>query len=169
MSKNIVLVGLMGAGKTTIGKLLSNITKKEFTDSDEIIEKEAGKTINEIFAEHGEKHFRDLEKNTIKKLSEKSNLIISTGGGSIENIENIENLKTNSVLFYLKTTPEILFSRIKTDTTRPLLKNPNPLLTLKNLLERREPFYKMADIEIETTNKTSDEIVKEIIEKYEQF
>jgi shikimate kinase len=168
MPKNIALIGLMGSGKTTVAKLLSEITDREFLDTDILIENEAKKKINEIFELYGEIFFRKLEMSVIKKVGELQNKIISTGGGCVENRENLENLKKNSVIFYLKANPEELYDRIKDDSTRPLLKNSNPVETLKQLLKKREPFYNQADEIIDTEGKQPDKIVNEIIEKYKK-
>lgn len=169
MCKNIVLIGLMGSGKTTIGKLISQTMKREFVDTDLLIEQESKKTINEIFELYGEELFRRLEVKTIENISKSKCNIISTGGGSVENQVNIDNLKENSVLFYLEASPSELYERIQFDSSRPLLKNQNPLGTIKKLLDKREPFYKQADETIKTNGKQANEIVEEILEKYKNY
>ncbi len=162
MGKNIVLVGLMGAGKTTVGECLAEKYKLIFTDSDEVIERDTKMSISQIFAERGEAYFRELEKTAISMLSSKNGRVISTGGGALENEENIENLKKNGVLVYLKASPEILYKRIKKQNHRPLLQNEKPLETLRILLQQREKNYLKADIIIETDDKTIEKIVDEI-------
>jgi shikimate kinase len=169
MSKNISLVGLMGSGKTTIGKLLAVKTGKELLDTDLIIEKEAHKKIAEIFELYGEALFRQLEIKTVETTCKLQNKIIATGGGCVENQENMQNLKTNSVMFYLRAKADELYDRIKHDDSRPLLKNANPLGTLKQLLKKREHFYDQADEVIDTTNKQANEIVDEILEKCKKY
>lgn len=166
--KNIVLIGMMGAGKSAIGHLLDQKMKDFFyLDIDKEIEKLAQKQIYEIFEENGEEHFRKLENDTIKKYSVYSNQVIATGGGIVENLENLELLKKNGVLFYLSASPQELYKRVRTTTHRPLLKGENPEQRIKDLLKRREPFYKMADFEVSTEKKELLAIVNEIIEKYE--
>lgn len=166
--KNIVLIGMMGAGKSAIGHLLDQKMKDFFyLDIDKEIEKLAQKQIYEIFEENGEGHFRKLENDTIKKYSVYSNQVIATGGGIVENLENLELLKKNGVLFYLSASPQELYKRVRTTTHRPLLKGENPEQRIKDLLKRREPFYKMADFEVSTEKKELLAIVNEIIEKYE--
>lgn len=162
MGRNIVLVGLMGAGKTTVGELLAKMYGLVFIDIDKAIERDAGMSISQIFATKGEKYFRELESSAILTFLNKSDSIISTGGGAVENDENLKNLKKNGAIVYLKASPEILFKRIKNENNRPLLKTQNPLETLKNLLNKREKNYLQADIIIETDNKTKEEIAKEI-------
>ncbi len=168
--KNIVLIGMMGAGKSTIGHLLDEFLKDfSYLDMDKEIEKLAQKHIEEIFAQDGEAHFRDLEHELIKKYSNYHNQVIATGGGIVENIENINLFKKNSVLFYLSASSDELYKRIANTTHRPLLKHPNPKERLKELIKRREPFYKKADFEIKTDKKELLDIVKEIIAKYESI
>lgn len=167
MSKNIVLIGMMGVGKTTVGKALaSKLSKFSFVDIDEEIVKNAGISINEIFAKFGEPYFRELEKNEVQRLSGLENMIISTGGGIVNYVENMEKLALNGVIIFLQATPETLFSRIKLENTRPLLKVDNPLQRISELLSQREEKYKMADFIISTENKTIDEIVEEIEKIY---
>lgn len=168
--KNIVLIGMMGAGKTTVGKKLSACLKDfSFIDMDSDIEKNQGVTISKIFQEHGESYFRDIETEFLKKYCAQENLVISTGGGIVERAVNIEIIKKNSVLFYLSAPAGELFERIKHSTHRPLLDNPNPYAKIKELLNRRVPYYKMADFEIETLDKEVSQITDEILEKYKSY
>lgn len=166
MKKNIILIGMMGAGKSTIAKALSNKLNYEFIDTDERIEKENKKTITQIFKLYGEAHFRKLEAETIKKLMSLDKKVISTGGGSFQNIENIKNLKQIGIVFYLQTPIEISYERIKNSTNRPLLLKGNPLKSIENLLFEREKNYQKADFIIETNNKTIEQITEEIIQVY---
>ena len=166
--KNIVLIGLMGAGKTTSCKIISEVLGYPLIDTDELIEKNTKTTINEIFETKGEQYFRELETNTIKELSKKNGVIISTGGGVVENLINLELLGKNGIIFYLESTPEILYQRLKTDATRPLLKTENPLNTLKMLLAKRIRKYKLADYGINTDHSDFKKIADEIIEKYNE-
>lgn len=168
--KNIVLIGMMGAGKSTIGHLLDEkLQDFSYVDIDKEIEKLAQKHIPEIFAQDGEQHFRKLEHELIQKFSNYHNQVISTGGGIVENIENLNLLKKNSVIFYLSAKIDTLYERVRKTTNRPLLKHPNPKERIKELVTKREPFYKKADFEINTDNKELIEIVQEIIEKYESI
>ena len=158
----------MGAGKSTIGHLLDEKLKDfYYLDIDNEIEKTAQKQISEIFAIFGEAHFRKLEHDIIAKFSNYHNQVIATGGGIVENSENLELLRKNGVIFYLSAPSDELFERVKKTTQRPLLQKENSKDILKEILKRREPFYKTADFEIKTENKSLLEIVQEIMEKYE--
>lgn len=165
MSANIVLTGMMGAGKSTIGKALSKILKDyTFIDVDNVIVDIEGMTISEIFEKKSEEYFRIIEKEIIQELSQEEDLIIALGGGAYENKETREILEENCKVIYLKSTVDRLFNRIKDDKNRPLLQCENPKSKLEELLKLREPNYIKAEYIIETDNKNIDEITKEIIE-----
>ncbi|MBE7705776.1 MAG: shikimate kinase [Cyanobacteria bacterium SIG30] len=165
MKDNIVLIGLMGAGKTTIGRYLANLWAMNFVDFDEDIEKNENMKINEIFAKYGEKHFRELEKKAIQKHMGCENFIIATGGGIVKDVENIDNLKKIGKVIYLKASPLILFERIKDSETRPLIRCSDAYREFEKIFEQRREKYELADIIINTENKTLEEIVRNINEK----
>ena len=158
--KPIVLIGMSGSGKSTIGKLLSQTLSVDFIDTDEKIEQKENKTISEIFAYNGEKYFRNIEKNII--FENLTNGIISLGGGAFENPETRRFLLENSVIIYLETSPEIIFERLKNTANRPLLKNMN-IEKISSIIKKREKNYKLAPIKILTDNKEKQIIVEEII------
>jgi len=165
MSNNIILVGLMGAGKSTIGRSLAKKLKKEFYDSDRVIEERTGVDIATIFEIEGEEGFRDRESQVIMELCQLKDIIIATGGGSVLREENRINMKQFSQVVYLSTTAELLYSRIRHDKSRPLMQTSNPLETLKKLLEDREPLYKeVSEIIITTGKQKASVIVKRVIE-----
>lgn len=165
MAKNIVLIGLMGSGKTTLGKLLAQKTGMEFIDTDEMIVERAGKPISKIFEDEGELHFRDLESEVIEEISQKVGCVVSTGGGAVLRNENVENLQKTGVLFYLSASPETLWERIKDDDTRPILHGDDPASILRRVLAARKPLYEQADYTINTENPP-EEIVEEILKLY---
>lgn len=167
--KNIVLVGMMGAGKTTVGELLATKLNRELKDIDRVIEQEQKKSIIEIFTDDGEEAFRKLESETIEKFSNMSDLIISTGGGALEKANNLSNLQKNGIIIYLKADIEELFKRVKNETQRPLLKEQDPLEVIKKLIKKREKFYLMADITIITDNKSPEKITEEIIKAIKNY
>ena len=170
-SNNIFLIGLMGSGKTTIGKLLSKKLDKVFFDSDQVIEEELGVKVPLIFEYEGESGFRDRESKVLKDLVVKKNIILSTGGGVILSSKNRELLSSNGIVIYLKADYENLAKRMENDKSRPLLQGTEIISNLKRLFKIRDPLYSsIADYEINTKNKKAYQIEKEIrmlIVKYE--
>lgn len=164
MSNNIILVGLMGAGKSTIGRSLAKSRDREFFDSDRIIEEKTGVDIATIFEIEGEQGFRDREAQVIEELCQKKNIVLATGGGSILREENRKNIKKFGDVIYLCTTAELLYSRIRYDKSRPLMQTSNPLNTLKSLLKSREPYYQEVSDFIITTGKQKAAIIVKRIE-----
>lgn len=176
---NIILVGYMGSGKTTVGKNLSRLLNAEFVDTDEQIEKQQGRSISEIFASDGETAFRDMETEYLKAYlkecdNKERNAIISTGGGMALREVNQELLKKIGRVFYLKVNPETVYERIKGDTKRPLLQCENPLEKITQMLSERELYYQnTANEVIQVDNKKQNEIAEIICKKvgaeYENF
>lgn len=168
-NQTIILTGMMGAGKSTVGSVLAKKLKLGFIDLDTLIEKEQKLAIPEIFKLYGEEKFRDLECKTICGIEPGKRLVISTGGGIVESKRNIEKLRQIGRIYYLYAPFEVLYERIKDDTKRPLLMTKDPKNTLKEILKRRSVRYECADFKINTENKTAKEIVDEIIEIYEKI
>lgn len=162
--KNIVLTGFMGTGKTAVGNELSGMLDMELVDIDTEIELSQKKTINDIFKNHGEQHFREIETGVIKKFSEKENIIISTGGGAVLKTGNMDLLRKNSIIFCLNASPETIFERTSRSGDRPLLKVEDPMAKIKELLNYRMTFYEKAGIMIDTDSKTPLQIAGEIME-----
>ncbi|MDO8886510.1 shikimate kinase [Candidatus Oleimmundimicrobium sp.] len=164
--KNIVLIGFMGSGKTTIGKLLADKLGVSLIDTDKLIEKKFGKQIKDIFKDEGEDAFRLVESEVINEVSSVGNKVIACGGGVILNHKNVQALKKNGLLIYLKASAPILFERIREEGSRPLLNVPNPKDKVSELLKARESLYEnVADIVIDTSDMNVDKVVKEIQEK----
>lgn len=162
--KNIILCGFMGCGKSTVGKLLAKKTDSTFVDMDSYIEEKAGMTISEIFAQHGEDYFRDLEHQACVELSETGDKIIAAGGGALTFDRNIEALKKNGTILLLDVSYDMLCIRLKNDTTRPLLQCENRNEKIKELLKARMPLYrKAADITI-NGDLVPNKVVPSIIE-----
>ena len=162
--KNIYLIGLMGSGKTTLGKILSKKLDKNFYDSDHVIEEKLGVDVPMIFEYEGEAGFREREKDSLKELVSKQNIVLATGGGIILSKSNRDLLSENGIVIYLKSNQKDLIKRMKNDKTRPLLKNGNIEEIIKKLCKEREPLYEeIADFEIMTKNKRIHEVVNEII------
>jgi len=166
MKENIILVGFMGTGKTVIGELLAKELNMEFIELDQAIEKKAGKSIPDIFAQDGEIRFREWEIQLCKETSAKKKVIVATGGGVVLNKINIDYFKRNGIVYCLESTPEVILKRTMKDgkEKRPLLNNPDPAGTIKNLLDFRAPFYRAAADHIINVNKDLDSIIKEIVE-----
>ena len=167
MKTSIALIGFMGTGKTVVGKLLAERLGKEFLELDALIEQKAGKTIPEIFQREGEEAFRQLEIEAAKQVSQRKNVVIACGGGVVLNKINIDRLKQESLLVYLKASPEVILRRTSSDTSeRPLLKADNRALAVKELLRFRKPFYeRAADITIDTSKLNVASVIEQIIAK----
>ncbi|MFJ8527865.1 shikimate kinase [Bacillus sp. NPDC094106] len=158
--KSIYITGYMGAGKTTIGKALSKELDIAVVDTDQKIEEKQGKLIRDIFAEEGENIFRQYESEMLRSLST-SNMIITTGGGIVERAENRQWMKENGTVVYLYCDPYVIAERLREDTTRPLFQKENIEAFVKKF-ENRRAYYEEADIHIDTTNKSVEEIMEEL-------
>jgi shikimate kinase len=163
--KNIVLTGFMGSGKTKVGRELARILNMKLIDVDTEIEKSQKSSINDIFKNFGESRFREIETEMIKKISANKNAIISTGGGAVLKQKNMDILKKSGIIVCLTATAETILKRTNNNTERPLLQVKNPMERIKELLNFRKPFYKKADIMIDTEGKTPLRIAEEIIER----
>ena len=144
MKKNLILCGFMGSGKSTIGKLLSEKLGARFIDTDTYIEQKEGMTISEIFKTHGEDYFRQREYEVCEELSQLKKTVISTGGGTLLREENMRALKKNGVVFLLNISSRTVLTRLKNDTTRPLLQQADKEKTVKMMLSNRIPLYNRA-------------------------
>lgn len=163
--EGIILIGFMGAGKTTVGKLLSEKTGMEYIDFDDKIVEEIGMTIQEYFELYGEEAFRERETKILKHHLNQ-NQVVSTGGGIVMRSENRDLLKQVTPVVYLQTKPEVFISRLKQDqtTVRPLVVSKSPD-EIRQIFEPRIPFYKeSASLIVDTDNRTVKEIVHEILE-----
>ena len=164
---NIALIGMMGVGKTTLGKELAKTLDFQFIDTDEEITRMHGE-ISQIFALKGEKYFRELETQAVKKLSQKDGLVIATGGGLPLAAENRVALKENGIVVYLKATAQTIESRLREDSTRPLLQGESLSLREKidGLLAIRSGIYQqLADFVVAVDGKSIERLLKELIEK----
>ncbi len=167
MKDNVILTGFMGCGKTSVGIRLSYALKRTMIDTDKWIEKKQQRSVSDIFAEDGEEAFRQMETSCIRELIETENhRIISTGGGLPVREENHALLKELGRIYYLKVTPEVVYERLKGDTTRPLLQGEDPQKKIESLMAMRQPSYeKCADYVIEVSGKKFEEIIEEIVKK----
>ncbi len=163
-TQNLYLIGLMGAGKTTIGRQLARQLGLEFLDSDREIERRTGVSIPTIFEIEGEEGFRRREAQTIAELATCSRHIIATGGGVVLREENRHRLKSSGYVVYLNVPPEILWERTRLDKNRPLLTVDNPLQRLRELFVARDPLYReIADRIVEGGRSSADSIVQHLL------
>lgn len=163
--KNIILTGFMGTGKTEVGRELSNMLGWKLIDVDDEIVKSKKMSINNLFSQLGEPVFRDIEADMIRSVAANKKTIISTGGGAVLRQENMDFLRKNGIIVCLTASPEIILERTGNSDERPLLRAENPLEKIRELLDFRKPFYEMADIVIETGNRTPRQIAGDIIER----
>ncbi|NOJ39802.1 shikimate kinase [Bradyrhizobium australiense] len=162
--RSVVLVGMMGAGKSTIGRRLAARLGLPFLDADIEIEAAAGMSIPDIFEAHGEPHFRDGEARVIARLLDSGPAVIATGGGAFMREETRNRIRDKAVSIWLKADVDIIMKRVKRRADRPLLQTEDPAATVSRLLEAREPVYRTADLTILSRDVPHDRIVDECIE-----
>jgi len=160
----LVLVGMMGAGKTTVGRRVAARLGRQFLDSDEEIEKAAQMTIPEMFEELGEAEFRSGETRVIARILKDRDIVLATGGGAFVNEETRALIKSVAVSVWIKADFELLFARVSRRSNRPLLKTANPRETLKGLIEVRYPIYGQADVTVVSRDVPHDTVASDLIE-----
>lgn len=168
-SRTIVLVGLMGAGKTTVGRRLAQILDLPFKDSDAEIESVSRMTVPELFAAYGEPEFRALEARVVTRLSADGPQVLATGGGAYMNAETRQVLSSTAVTVWLKAELDILMDRVSRRGNRPLLKTADPRAVMQDLMDKRYPVYAGADITIAARNVKREVIADEIAEALDRF
>lgn len=163
---NIFLIGFMGAGKSTIARTLQRKLGFPLVEMDERIVQEQGMSINDIFAQYGEAHFRDIESQLVVDLGKQEPSIVSCGGGVVVRPENTQNMKKSGRIVLLKASPETIFERVRNSTDRPILNGHMNVEYIAELMEKRRALYEeAADITIQTDGKTREQICEEIIGK----
>jgi shikimate kinase len=167
MKTNIALIGFMGAGKTAVGRVLAEKLDKKLVEMDSLIELKAGKSIARIFEEDGEIAFRQLEIEITEEVATGMNQVIACGGGVVLNKINIDRLREGAIVVYLIASPEVILSRISTDSSvRPLLEKGNKATAIKELIAFRQPFYeRSADIKIDTSELSIEATANKIIDR----
>ena len=167
-SRNLILVGLMGAGKSSVGRLVASQLGIPFVDSDVEIERVSRMTIAELFAAYGEEEFRALETRVMKRLLKNGPRVVSTGGGAFINDRTRKHIKKSGLSLWLKADLDVLWERVNKRDTRPLLKTENPKQTLENLMNARYPVYAQADVTVLSRDVRkelmADEVLKAVIE-----
>lgn len=162
-SRSLVMVGLMGCGKTSIGRRLAGALELPFVDADEEIERAAGMSISEIFAVHGEAYFRDGEKRVIARLLAAGPQVLATGGGAFMSEETRANIRALGLSIWLRAELPVLMRRVLKRDHRPLLKAPDPEAVMRELMEARYPVYGEADVVVESRDVPHEQIVGEIV------
>jgi len=163
---NIALIGFMGAGKSSVGHLVAEHLHFDYLDTDEIIQARAGRSIAEIFATDGEPTFRKMEAELVKELATRARTVISTGGGLPVDPENLAGLRTYALVVCLWASPETIWERVKHQTHRPLLHDPDPQRKIRELLAKREPFYRQADVLINTELRSVREVAQQVAHQF---
>ena len=167
-SRNLILVGLMGAGKSSVGRLVAQQLGIPFIDSDVEIERVSRMTITELFASYGEEEFRALETRVMKRLLKNGPRVVSTGGGAFINDRTRKHIKKGGLSLWLKADLDVRWERVNKRDTRPLLKTENPMQTLENLMNARYPIYAQADVTVLSRDVRkelmADEVLKAVVE-----
>lgn len=171
MEKNIVLIGFMGAGKTSVGRTIAQKMGWTFIDTDQEIERLTGIPVYEIFRRFGEVRFRSEERVLARKLITRQHMVIATGGGMVQQTDNVELLKENGILVWLKVTPEMVLRRVGRRTAdRPLLRGKLNVEEISKLLNERETVYtRVADIVIDNENRSLEDLAREIITRCQEW
>jgi shikimate kinase len=163
---NIALIGFMGAGKSSVGHLVAEQLHFDYLDTDELIQSRAGRTITEIFATDGEPAFRKMESELVQELSSRTKTVIATGGGLPINPQNLAGLKACALVVCLWASPKKIWERVKHQTHRPLLHDPDPQKKIRDLLAAREPFYKQADVLLNTESRSVREVAQQVVHQF---
>jgi shikimate kinase len=161
--RSIVIIGLMGAGKTTVGRRLAERLGLRFVDADAEIEKAAGRTIAEIFAEYGEPYFRDGERKVIARLLGAGPQVLATGGGAYMSAETRKAVKERGIAVWLKASLPLLMKRVRRRSHRPLLRAEDPEAVMRELMDKRYPVYSEADVSIESRDIPHNIIVNDVL------
>ncbi len=163
---NIALIGFMGTGKTSVGRLVADQLQFEYLDTDDVIQTQTGRTITDIFAKDGEAAFRALEEKTVEELAARSKTVIATGGGLPVNPKNLAGLKSHALVVSLWSSPEKIWERVRHQSHRPLLHDENPEAKIRELLAARAPFYKQADVLLNTDLRSVREVAQQVVHQF---
>jgi shikimate kinase len=166
--RNIVLVGFMGTGKTTVGKLLAEELGLTFVDMDLLIEQRVGKPISRIFAEQGEPPFRAMERALVRELAARQELVIGTGGGVVLNPDNLYDFSQSGLVVCLSASPDVIFQRTAGEQHRPLIEHDDKFKRIAEILERRQTMYGAIPHQIDTSDLTPQQVAKAVLKLYEQ-
>jgi shikimate kinase len=163
---NLALIGFMGAGKTSVGRFVAEQLRFDYLDTDELIQSRTGRSIAEIFKTDGEPAFRAFEHQIVGELTSRTKTVIATGGGLPVNPANLASLKTHALVVCLWASPEKIWERVKNQTHRPLLHDPDPQKKIRDLLAAREQFYKQADVLVNTDIRSAREVALHVVYQF---
>ena len=163
---NLALIGFMGTGKSAVGRLAAEQLHFEYLDTDEMIQLRTSRTIADLFEKDGEPAFRKLEQQLVEELAARKRTVISTGGGLPALAANLASLRAHALVVCLWASPEKIWERVRNQTHRPLLNGPNPQLKIRELLAVREPFYRQADVLINTDLRSAREVTQQVIHQF---
>ena len=164
---NLALVGFMGTGKSTIGRIVAEHLQFDFVDTDALIEERLGRSISDIFAREGEAAFRQYEKHALEAIGALRKVVIAAGGGLAADPANMASLKAHALVFWLVASPETIWERARTQTHRPLLQGPDPMAKIRTLLAAREPVYRQADVFIHSGLRAPGEVARQIAHQFQ--
>ena len=156
----------MGTGKSSVGRLVADALRFTFLDTDAMIEAGVGKSITDIFAQQGEAAFREMERRLVAELASRTRTVFSTGGGLPVNPANLASLKSHALVVCLWASPETIYEHVRGQAHRPLLKDPDPLGKIRSLLAAREPFYRQADVLVNTERRSMREVAQQIVHHF---
>ena len=163
---NLALIGFMGTGKSCVGRLVADVMHFTFLDTDHVIEARAGKPISDIFAQDGEPAFREWERRVVEELTRRQRTVIATGGGLPTDEANLASLKTHALVICLWASPESIWERVREHDHRPLLNEPDPLTKIRQLLTAREPYYRQADVLVNTEMRSVREVAQHVVHQF---
>jgi shikimate kinase len=164
--QNLALIGSMGTGKSSVGRMAADMLRFTFLDTDDVIVARAGKSIADIFKDHGEPAFRDLEGRLVAELARRTKTVVATGGGMAANDANMGSLKAHALVICLWASPEKIWERVRHQSHRPLLDDPDPLQKIRDLLTAREPYYRQADVLINTEMRSLREVSMQVVHQF---
>jgi shikimate kinase len=164
MSRHVLLVGLPGSGKTTVGKLVAEALGADVIDIDNLLVREMGKPVSQIFGMLGEPHFREMEREAVKTAQARDPCVIVPGGGWAAQPGQLEEAKSRSLIIYVKCRPDTAAKRSEQGEARPLLAGTDPVQRMRSLLQEREAFYLKADHQVQGDNPSAEEVASEVVE-----
>ena len=163
---NLALIGFMGTGKSSVGRATADMLHFTFLDTDHVIEARAGKAVSDIFAQDGEPAFRQWERKVVEELTRREKTVIATGGGLPADEANLASLKTHALVICLWASPEDIWERVRGQDHRPLLNESDPLARIHELLATREPFYRQADVLVNTGMRSVREVALHVVHQF---